>query len=59
DMNTKEAILAPQTRMMLGQAEAMAAGQGPDRLGTFLNKHGLKPIVQGESGTQYDFPAAS
>jgi hypothetical protein len=45
-MKTEEAVLAPQTRLMLGQAAATTAGQGPDRLGNFLNKHGLKPIVQ-------------
>jgi hypothetical protein len=45
-MNHEEAVLASQVRLMLGQAEAMTAGQGPDRLGNCLQKHGLKPIVQ-------------
>ena len=55
----EEAVLAPQTRLMLSRAEAMTADEGQDWLGNYLNKHGLKPIVQGESGTQCDFPAAS
>jgi hypothetical protein len=45
-MKTEEAVLASQTRVMLGQAEAMAAGQGQDRLGNCLNKHGLRPMVR-------------
>jgi hypothetical protein len=46
DMKTEAAVLASQTRLMLSQAENLTAGQGQDRLGNFLNKHGLKPVVQ-------------
>ena len=45
-MKTKEAVLAPQTRLMLSQAEALTTDQGKDWLGNFLKKHGLKPIAQ-------------
>ncbi|UCG41920.1 MAG: hypothetical protein JSU73_08500 [candidate division WOR-3 bacterium] len=45
-MNCEEAVPASQTRLMLGQAEAMTADQEQDWLGNYLNKHGLKPIVQ-------------
>jgi hypothetical protein len=45
-MKTEETVLASQTRLMLSQAQTLTSGQGPDWLGNFLNKHGLKPIVQ-------------
>ena len=45
-MNTETAVLAPQTRLMLSRAEALTPDQGKHWLGNFLNKHGLKPIVQ-------------
>ena len=45
-MKTEETVLAPQTRLMLSQAETLTSGQGPDWLGNCLKKHGLKPIVQ-------------
>jgi hypothetical protein len=45
-VKTEEAVLASQTRLMLSQAQALTAGQGPAWLGNFLNKHGLKPVVQ-------------
>ncbi len=45
-MNYEEAVLASQTRLMLSRAEAVTADQGQDWLGNFLNKHGLRPIVQ-------------
>ena len=45
-MKTEETVLAPQTRLMLSQAETLTADQGKDWLGNFLKKHGLKPIAQ-------------
>ena len=45
-MKTEQAVLASQTRLMLSQAQALTSDQGKDRLGNFLNKHGLEPILQ-------------
>ncbi len=45
-MKTRDAVPAPQPRLLLGQAQALTSDQSRDWLGNFLKKHGLKPIVQ-------------
>jgi hypothetical protein len=46
DMKNEEAVLTSQTRLMLSQAQTLTAGQGPDRLGNCLQKHGLRPMAR-------------
>ncbi|UCG42961.1 MAG: hypothetical protein JSU73_14070 [candidate division WOR-3 bacterium] len=45
-MNTKSAILAPQTRALLEQVCALTSGQGTDWLGRLLNKEVFMPLAQ-------------
>jgi hypothetical protein len=45
-MNTKETVLAPQTRALLEQACALTSGQGTDWLGRLMNKDVFRPLAQ-------------